>query len=156
MVDVNYEVKKGELVDFGRIEISGNAKTRDKVIRRQLKVVEGERYSKAKLERSVGNLRRLDYFEDVEMDTRKGESADRMNVDIKLKEKATRFISAGAGFSTADKFFLQGQVAERNLFGRGQNLAFQAQVGSRSNSVYLEVYGTLAIRYPAFRHNREL
>ncbi len=125
-------------VDFGRIEISGNAKTRDKVIRRQLKVFEGERYSKAKLERSVGNLRRLDYFEDIEMDTRKGESADRMNVDIKLKEKATRFISAGAGFSTADNFFLQGQVAERNLFGRGQDLSFQAQVGSRSNSYTLK------------------
>ena len=138
VVDVTYEVKKGELVDFGRIEISGNAKTRDKVIRRQLKVVEGARYSKANLERSVGNLRRLDYFDEVEMDTRKGESADRMDVDIKLKEKATRFISAGAGFSTADNFFAQGQIAERNLFGRGQNLAFQAQVGSKSNRYTLK------------------
>ena len=138
VVDVNYGVRKGELVDFSRIEISGNAKTRDKVIRRQLKVVEGERYSKAKLERSVGNLRRLDYFEEVEMDTRKGEAADRMNVDIKLKEKATRFISAGAGYSTADEFFLQTQVAERNLFGRGQSLQFQAQLGSTSNRFTLK------------------
>ncbi len=138
MVDVNYQVRKGELVDFGRIEISGNAKTRDKVIRRQLKVIEGARYSKANLERSVGNLRRLDYFDEVEMDTRKGEAADRMDVDIKLKEKATRFISAGAGFSTADQFFLQGQVAERNLFGRGQSLQFQANLGSRSNRFTLK------------------
>jgi outer membrane protein insertion porin family len=138
VVDVNYGVRKGELVDFGRIEISGNAKTRDKVIRRQLKVVEGARYSKAHLERSVGNLRRLDYFEEVEMDTRKGEAADRMNVDVKLKEKATRFISAGAGFSTADQFFFQAQVAERNLFGRGQDLAFQTQLGSRSNRYTLK------------------
>jgi outer membrane protein insertion porin family len=138
VVDVNYEVRKGELVDFGRIEISGNAKTRDKVIRRQLKVVEGARYSKANLERSVGNLRRLDYFDDIQMDTRKGESADRMDVDIKVKEKATRFISAGAGYSTADNFFLQGQVAERNLFGRGQSLAFQAQLGSKSNRFSLK------------------
>ena len=138
VVDVTYEVRKGELVDFGRIEISGNAKTRDKVIRRQLKVVEGERYSKANLERSVGNLRRLDYFEEVEMDTRKGEAADRMNVDIKLKEKATRFISAGAGYSTADEFFLQAQVAERNLFGRGQDLSFQAMLGSTSNRYTLK------------------
>ncbi|MGB6376002.1 MAG: BamA/TamA family outer membrane protein, partial [Syntrophobacteria bacterium] len=61
------------------------------------------------------------------------EAADRMNGDIKLKEKATRFISAGAGYSTADNFFLQAQVAERNLFGRGQDLAFQAQIGSKSN-----------------------
>jgi outer membrane protein insertion porin family len=138
VVDVNYQVKKGELVDFGRIEISGNAKTRDKVIRRQLKVIEGARYSKANLERSVGNLRRLDYFDEVEMDTRKGKAADRMDVDIKLKEKATRFISAGAGFSTADQFFLQGQVAEKNLFGRGQNLSFQAALGSKSNRFTLK------------------
>jgi outer membrane protein insertion porin family len=138
VVDVDYGVKKGELVDFGRIEINGNSKTRDKVIRRQLKVVEGARYSKANLERSVGNLRRLDYFEDIAMDTRKGESPDRMNVDLKLKEKATRFISAGAGFSTADQFFLQGQIAERNLFGRGQSLEFQAQLGSVSNRYTLK------------------
>jgi outer membrane protein insertion porin family len=138
VVDVTYEVRKGELVDFGRIEISGNTKTRDKVIRRQLKVVEGERYSKANLERSVGNLRRLDYFEEVEMDTRKGEAADRMNIDVKLKEKATRFISAGAGYSTADEFFLQGQIAERNLFGRGQDLSFQAMLGSTSNRYTLK------------------
>jgi outer membrane protein insertion porin family len=138
VVDVDYGVRKGELVDFGRIEISGNAKTRDKVIRRQLKVVEGALYSKANLERSVGNLRRLDYFEEVEMDTRKGEAADRMDVDVKLKEKATRFISAGAGYSTADEFFLQGQVAERNLFGRGQSLQFQAQLGSTSNRYTLK------------------
>ena len=130
VVDVAYEVRKGELVDFGRVAISGNNKTRDKVIRRQLRVIEGARYSKANLERSIANLRRLDFFENVEMDTSKGDSPDKMNVDVKVKEKPTRHISAGAGFSSADQLFLQAQIAERNLFGRGQDLKFQASFGS--------------------------
>ncbi len=133
IVDVAYEVRKGELVDFGRINISGNTRTRDKVIRRELLVVEEERYNKIKLERSVANLRRLDYFEDVGFDTSKGESADQMNLDVKVKEKSTRFISVGGGFSSADEVFLMAQIAERNLFGRGQILQFQGQFGTISN-----------------------
>ncbi len=138
-VDVVYEIKKGELVEFGRIEIIGNTKTRDKVIRRELKVVEGARYSKADLERSVHNLRRLDYFEETEMDTTRGESPDRMNVDVKVKEKPTRFISLGAGYSSADEFFMMAQIAERNLFGRGQTLNFQAQLGTVANRFTLKL-----------------
>jgi len=133
IVHIAYEVNKGELVDFGRINISGNTKTRDKVIRRELHVLEGARYSKAKLERSVRNLRRLDFFENVEMDTIKGKSPEQMNLDVKVKEKPTRFISVGGGFSSADQIFAMAQIAERNLFGRGQNLNFQGQFGSISN-----------------------
>ncbi len=141
VVDVVYEVQKGELVDFGRINITGNSRTRDKVVRRELQVVEGERYSKARLERSVANLRRLDYFEDVGFDTTKGDSPEQMNLDVKVKEKPTRFVSIGGGFSSADEVFLTAQIAERNLFGRGQNLQFMGQVGtiaSRFSLVFTE------------------
>jgi outer membrane protein insertion porin family len=138
VVNVDYEIKKGELVDFARINIIGNTKTRDKVIRRQLKVVEGARYSRADLERSVRNLQRLDFFETAELDTRKGKTADKMDVDVKVKEKATRYISAGAGYSSADEVFFQAQVAERNLFGRGQNLQFNAQLGTLANRFTLK------------------
>jgi outer membrane protein insertion porin family len=133
VVDVTYQVQKGELVDFGRINISGNTKTRDKVIRRELQVVEGSRYSKARLERSVTNLRRLDFFEDVGFDTTKGDSPDQMNLDVKVKEKPTRFVSVGGGFSSADEVFLTAQIAERNLFGRGQSLQFLGNVGTIAN-----------------------
>jgi outer membrane protein insertion porin family len=133
VVDIAYEVHKGELVDFGRINISGNTKTRDKVIRRELQVVEGEIYSKAKLEGSVRNLRRIDYFEDVAFDTTKGDAPDQMNLDVKVKEKSTRFISLGGGFSSADQIFAMAQIAERNLFGRGQNLQFMGQFGTVAN-----------------------
>jgi outer membrane protein insertion porin family len=133
VVNVAYEVRRGELVDFGRITISGNTKTRDKVIRRELEVVEGARYDKARLQRSSQNLKRLDYFESVDMDTSKGETPKEMNVNVKVKEKSTSFASIGAGYSSADKAFLLGQIAERNLGGRGQRLAFQGQVGQKSN-----------------------
>jgi outer membrane protein insertion porin family len=138
VVNVDYEINKGEIVDFARINISGNTKTRDKVIRRQLKVVEGARYSKADLERSVRNLQRLDFFETADLDTRKGKTADKMDVDVKIKEKPTRHVSAGAGYSSADQVFFQGQIAERNLFGRGQDLALTANVGTVSNTFSLK------------------
>ncbi|HYA01933.1 MAG TPA: outer membrane protein assembly factor BamA [Syntrophobacteria bacterium] len=133
VVNVAYEVRRGEVVDFGRITISGNTKTRDKVIRRELEVVETARYDKAKLQRSVQNLRRLEYFESVDMDTSKGETPKEMNVDVKVKEKSTSFASIGAGYSSADKAFLMGQIAERNLGGRGQRLSFQGQLGQQSS-----------------------
>ncbi|MEJ2363635.1 MAG: outer membrane protein assembly factor BamA, partial [Deltaproteobacteria bacterium] len=124
VVDVDYQIKKGEIVYFDRIDIVGDTKTRDKVIRRQLKIIEGARYSKADLERSVANLRRLDFFETVDIDTRKGKTPDKMDVTVKVKEKPTRHISAGAGYSSADQVFFQGQIAESNLFGLGQDLSF--------------------------------
>ena len=138
VVDVDYEINKGELVYFSRIDITGDTKTRDKVIRRQLKVVEGALYSKADLERSVSNLQRLDFFESVDIDTRKGKTADKMDVTVKVKEKPTRHISAGIGYSSADQVFFQTQIAEKNLLGRGQDLAFTAQLGTLSNTFSLK------------------
>ncbi|HVO83519.1 MAG TPA: outer membrane protein assembly factor BamA [Syntrophobacteria bacterium] len=133
VVNVAYDIRRGELVDFGRISISGNTKTRDKVIRRELEIVEGSRYDKASLQRSTDNLKRLDYFESVDVDTSKGETAKDMNVNVKVKEKSTSFASIGAGYSSADQAFILGQIAERNLGGRGQRLAFQGQVGGKGN-----------------------
>lgn len=138
VVDVTYEVNPGEVVYFNRITISGNTKTRDKVIRRELKVVEQGRYSKSKLERSVRNLQRLDYFEQVEMDTSRAEAPDEMNLNVEVKEKPTSFISFGGGYSSADQAFLMGQIAERNLFGRGQNLQFQGIFGGISSRFSLK------------------
>ncbi|MFP3870763.1 MAG: outer membrane protein assembly factor BamA [Syntrophobacteria bacterium] len=130
VVDVVYEVGKGDLVYFDRITISGNTKTRDKVIRRELYATEKARYDRAKLERSVRNLRRLDFFEKVDVNTSKGDEPNELNVNVEVEEKPTRFMSVGAGFSSADEVFLMGQIAEQNLGGRGQNLQFQGQLGT--------------------------
>jgi outer membrane protein insertion porin family len=132
VVDVIFEVKKGRQVYFEKIIISGNTKTRDKVIRRQLDVYEQELYSGQKLKRGVRNLYRLDYFEDVKVDTLKGSGEDQMVLKIDVKEKPTGSFSVGGGFSSIENLFFIGAITERNLFGRGQILNFKAEIGGRT------------------------
>ncbi len=130
--DITYSIKKGELVYFDRIIISGNTSTRDKVIRRELKVYEQELYSGLKLKRGVRKLYYLDFFEDVKVNTVKGDAPDKMILKIEVKEKPTGTFSFGAGYSSVEKVFGQASVSERNLFGRGQELKFMTEVGKKT------------------------
>ena len=132
VVDIVYDIRKGSLVFFEEIIISGNTKTRDKVIRRQLEVFEQGLYSGAKLKRSVRNLYRLDYFEDVQVNTVRGSADDKMVLKIDVKEKSTGQFSFGGGYSNTEKLFLVGSVSQRNLFGRGHILNLKAELGSRT------------------------
>ena len=133
LVDITYSAQKRDRVYFEDITISGNTSTRDKVIRRELSIHEQELYSGSRLKRSVRNLHRLDFFEDVKVDTPKGSAEDRMNVNIGLVEKPTGTFTFGAGYSTVDDFFVTGSVSQRNLFGRGQILKLSGQVGGISD-----------------------
>ena len=132
IVNVKIDIHKGKQVYFEEITISGNTKTRDKVIRRQLKVYEQELYSGQRLKTSVRNLYRLDYFEDIKVNTVKGSSDDKMRLLIDVKEKDTGAFSFGAGYGNAEGVFLTGSISERNLFGRGQVLALKSQVGTET------------------------
>lgn len=131
-VEINININKGSQVYFEEITISGNTKTRDKVIRRQLKVYEQELYSGRRLKASVRNLYRLDYFEDVKVNTVKGSAEDKMRLLIDVKEKDTGAFSFGAGYGSSEGVFLTGSISERNLAGRGQVLALKAQVGANT------------------------
>ena len=133
LVNITYEVKKGDKVYFENIDISGNVRTRDKVIRRELRIVEGELYSGSRLKRSVRNLNRLDFFEDVKMDTVKSTAENKMNVKLDVIEKPTGAFTFGAGYSTVDDFFVTGSISQRNLFGRGQILKLSGQIGGTSD-----------------------
>ena len=133
LVDITYKIKKGNQVYFEDIDISGNTRTRDKVIRRELRIQEQQRYSGSKLKRSIRNLNRLDYFEDIKVDTPKGSADDLMDVNIQVMEKATGTFTFGAGYSTVDNVFVTGSVAQRNLFGRGQILKLGGQLGGSSD-----------------------
>ncbi|WP_083455967.1 outer membrane protein assembly factor BamA [Desulfosarcina cetonica] len=133
LVDITYTIDKGEKVYFEDIEIVGNTRTRDKVIRRELRIYEQQLYSGSRLKRSVRNLNRLDYFEDVKVDTPKGSADDRMRVKVEVKEKPTGSFTFGAGYSTVDNFFVTGSVTQRNLFGRGQILKLSGQIGGSSD-----------------------
>jgi outer membrane protein insertion porin family len=131
-VDITYIVAKRNQVYFENIVIGGNKKTRDKVIRRELKVYEQELFSGKGLKRSVRNLYRLDYFEDIKVDTVKGSSDDKMILKIDVTEKPTGAFSFGAGFSTTENVFGMASISQNNLFGRGQILSLDAQLGGRT------------------------
>ncbi len=131
-VDIDFEISKGKQVYFEDIMISGNSRTRDKVIRRELQVYEQELYGGQRLKRSIRNLFRLDYFEDVKVETIKGSADDKMKVRINVIEKNTGAFEFGGGYGNVENFFGTAAISDRNLFGRGQTLSLQAQLGSKT------------------------
>jgi outer membrane protein insertion porin family len=131
-VDISYQISKGKKVRFERIMITGNDKTRDKVIRRELKVVEGGYFSGKLLKRSGQNLHRLGFFEEVEVNTKRGSSEEEMILDIHIKERPTGMFSVGAGYSSVEKAIGMFEISQINLFGRGQSLSGRASLSTRS------------------------
>jgi len=133
LTDITYDISEGEKVRFERINIYGNTTTRDKVIRRELKVFEGDYYSGKGLKRSMQNLNRLAYFEDVEIQTKKGRDEGLMILDFNVKERSTGSFSLGAGYSSEDAAFGVFSVGEKNLFGRGYKLDLSAKIGGETS-----------------------
>ena len=129
-VDITYSISKGEPVYFEQIIITGNTKTRDKVIRRELEIYEQELYSGKRLKEGIRKLNRLDYFEDVKVDTIKGSADDQMVVKIDVTEKPTGTFSFGGGYSSVENLFFMASIQQRNLFGRGQILNLKAELGA--------------------------
>jgi outer membrane protein insertion porin family len=132
VVNITFEINKGKQVYFEKIIISGNSKTRDKVIRRELRVYEQELFSAQRLKRSIRNLYRLDFFEDIKVDTAAGSSPDKQVLKIEVKEKSTGSFQFGAGFGNVESFFGVANISERNLFGRGQKLGLEGKVGAKT------------------------
>ncbi len=128
-VNITYVAEKGKQVYFENIIISGNAKTRDKVIRRELKVYEQELFSGKRLKRSIRNLYRLDYFEDIKVNTARGSADDTMILKIDVTEKATGSLSFGGGYSSVEDVFVSASINQRNFLGRGQVLQLEGQIG---------------------------
>ncbi len=137
LVTTNYQFEKGTLVRFGRVIVKGNAKTRDKVIRRELKIREGELYSGSGMRISKENVERLGFFEEgsVQFQTKSPENRpDIMDVEISLKERPTGQFQVGAGYASTTKFFFTAQVSESNFRGKGQDLRFQTQLSRDKNN----------------------
>jgi len=132
-VHITYHVEQGNQVSFDRIIITGNTKTRDKVIRRRLRVFEQELYSGVGIKHSINQLKRLDFFEDVQIDTQKGLRPNTMDLKVTVKEKPTGMFSFGGGYSSVDNAFIVGSISQRNLFGRGQILEAKGQIGGSTN-----------------------
>jgi outer membrane protein insertion porin family len=136
LADVNFQLAKGELVHIARISIFGNTTTRDKVIRRQLSIVEGDLYSSSKLKNSYAGLNQLRYFEEVDFQTEKAPD-NKMDINIRVKEKNTGMFMVGAGYSAVDQAVIMAQVVQQNFLGYGQTLSLKASLGSTSNNYEL-------------------
>jgi outer membrane protein insertion porin family len=132
MIHIVFHITKNKPVYFEKIVIQGNTKTRDKVIRRELQVYEGELYNSSGLKESIKNLNRLDFFDDVNVKTLNGSSDDQMLLQLQVKEKPTGTFSFGGGYSGIDKLYAMVGVSERNFTGRGQDMEAKVQAGSVS------------------------
>lgn len=129
-VDVTYRIHKGILVYFNRITFTGNTKTRDKVMRRLLSIVEGDLYNNTNLKNSYTALERTRYFEEINFQTEKGPAENLTDVRIHVKEKATGMFSIGAGYSGQDNLAFVAEVSQQNFLGRGQTLKLKTSFSS--------------------------
>ncbi len=132
-MDLTLKIAQGHLVHINRINIKGNTRTRDKVIRREMQVKEGGLLDASAVRKSSERLQRLDFFEEVNVTPEPTVQEDLMDVVVEVKEKATGTFSIGAGYSSVDNLMFMGEVRENNFLGKGQRLSLQANVSSRSN-----------------------
>ncbi|ATH06914.1 outer membrane protein assembly factor BamA [Halobacteriovorax marinus] len=136
-VDVEFSFEKGKIAYFGKIVVKGNTKTRDKVIRRELKIHEGAMFSGSSLRESKENVNRLGFFEpgSVVFNTVSPQGRDDvLDVEIQVKERNTGQISLGAGYSTATGAFLQASISQNNFRGLGQNLSFSLNIADSNKT----------------------
>jgi outer membrane protein insertion porin family len=159
-VDIVVPVVRGPPVYFERIEVRGNTKTRDRVIRREIEIDEGALVTETGLERSRRNVTALGYFERVDISTEQGSAVDKMVVYIEVGERPTGTFQVGAGFSSIEDFIATAQIQQANLFGNGQSLSLNAQLsGLRElfNISFFEPYfleSEFSMRTDIFDQNR--
>jgi outer membrane protein insertion porin family len=139
IIDIVFDFEKGEKVYIDRINIAGNPKTRDKVIRRQMRVSEGELYSGTGIKKSKQNLMNLGFFEEATIATSKGKNDNKLNLDVNVKEKSTGTFSIGGGYSSLDGFVGQGSVQQANLFGLGLKSNASVSIGGQSKTYNIGV-----------------
>ena len=121
-IDIVYDVVEGQRIYVERIEIEGNTRTLDRVIRRQFDIVEGDAFNSREVDKARRRIRGLGYFSDVQVATERGASDDRANIRVTVEEQSTGSLTFGIGFSSADGPVGEVAITERNFLGRGQFL----------------------------------
>lgn len=161
-VDITFRAANTPKVYVERIDIKGNVRTQDKVIRREFELAEGDAFNKTKIAKAEQNLRDLDYFESVKVRPVQGASPDQTVVDVAVEEKSTGEISLGGGFSTSEGPLADFQIRERNFLGKGQDVSLTAAIsGERTefDTSFTEPYfldRDLAAGVDAFHITRDL
>ncbi|MCH8890213.1 MAG: outer membrane protein assembly factor BamA [Myxococcales bacterium] len=137
-VGVVFQVEKGPLYFIREVGISGNTRTVDSVVRREVPLVEGQLYSSRAIEIARARLQRLNFFEEVELRPEPTDDPQQIDLEVEVVERPTGSFSFGAGFSSQDSFVLTGSLAEANLFGRGYGLNLTADLSFRSQRLYMQ------------------
>lgn len=138
-VDITFDIEKGREVYITRIEIAGNEKTEDRVIRRELRQSEGERFGATKLATSKKRLQRTDLFEDVRISTPKEQAPDQVRMKVEVQEKKTGSFALGFGFSQLEKTFFTAKIEERNFLGKGITTNVNGEVGAKTQNFDVSV-----------------
>lgn len=135
ILNLTYRIKEGPKVYIERIDINGDVRTLDEVIRREFRISEGDPYNAAKIRRSRQRIQNLGFFKKVEIRNVKSNEPDRVNLDVEVEEQATGELNFGAGFSTSDGAIGSVSVRERNLLGKGQDLRLSFQKSSETDQI---------------------
>jgi outer membrane protein insertion porin family len=131
IIDIDFVIRETPRIYINQIRISGNSRTHDEVIRRELRIREGDAYNITKINRSKQRIENLGFFEKVEFKTKRisenSQDGDKVDIEIEVKEKKTGELNLGIGYSTVNKVTTNAGIKERNLFGTGQELGLNVQ-----------------------------
>ncbi len=136
-LEVVFVINETPRVFVERINVNGNIRTLDKVLRREMEVVEGDPFNRSKLSKSERNLKNLNFFESVDMKVSQGSAPDKTVIDIDVQEKSTGELSIGAGFSSSDGPLADISIRERNLLGKGQDLLLSGTIAGKKSEINL-------------------
>ena len=136
-LDVTFNVREGPQVYVERIDVNGNIRTLDRVIRRELRLVEGDAFNTSRMERSKERIKNLGFFKKVEVKNTPGSAPDRTVVTVEVEEQSTGELSFGLGFSTTDGPLIDTSIRERNFLGRGQDIRIGTVLSLRSQQIDL-------------------
>ena len=136
-IEITYQIDEGPRVYVQRIDITGNTRTLDRVLRREFQIVEGDAFNSAKIKRSKQQLQNLGFFEKVDIATSTGDEKDKSIITVSVQEKSTGELSFGAGLSSQDGVLGDIGIVERNLLGRGQSLRLNTTISVRTQELDL-------------------
>jgi outer membrane protein insertion porin family len=136
-IDVTFEINEGPRVFVERIDIVGNVRTKDRVIRREFRLIEGDAFNSSKLRRSRQRVQNLGFFQSINVDRVKGSAPDKSIVKVEVEEKSTGQLTFGAGFSSSAGIMGDIGISERNFLGKGQELGLKLRLASLASEIDL-------------------
>ena len=135
LIDLTYVINEGSRVYIERIDVIGNVRTLDEVVRREFRLSEGDAFNTALLRRSRQRIQNLGYFEKVDLRTLPGSAPDKTKIEIEVVEKSTGELSFGAGYSTSDGALGDVRLTERNLLGTGRSATANFRLSKRTQQI---------------------